>query len=1048
MKKTLCIGILFTVFLLIPFVAADTSVITNSLRPNITVIFNTAVDPDSIMAALDPKAAPGTNISIRLVSYDANKTRFLFTTLEDLAEGDYVFSINGRDLTGKLLFTTPKIQEFTVIYPPLVIELLNPRFGVSSYSPVDFTVGVNRQANCRYNLGSQNFTFAESGYDPEIIRTPYWFKKTGISVYANNAYPIVVSCEDLFYHKTTILTFYLTLDTAPPQVTYRAEPNPVTFLTSRGFESTLIAEADKDVSCRYSNNTNSIFSEMLPFPFNDVTKSGTYAETQSVTLGFPDQGTYTYAAECVSLANLSSRGTVAVDVRLPTEYTITILSPPSYTKESQPWLNFTINAPAAGACQYSKDSGFAAANRSSILPYDSLGVRYRTQLVSIGPGTHTLYVRCPFGSSNQIVTVSTTFSIDTARPEMISAMLTSPLANSSKTYYDDRLCGVFKAEDRDSGIDFFSYTVVDESRASSSSIVERGRVNPSRQDNITYIFDGCIDADLNNTNTYHVDVNATDRVGLGTLQTKSTNALTVDVTLAPENCDDLRKNGDETDVDCGGTCPEKCLEGEFCEDNSDCRTGYCEDDDGVKKCAKSSCRDDIKNGDETDVDCGGACGKCDDGDDCEENSDCKSGRCDPSQDICVDKLDTCTNQKLDEGEADVDCGGLCDAQCDDGSTCDVDSDCKSLVCDGTCKAASCTDNIKNGFEKGVDCGGTCDEKCPLGTSCTQDTDCASDTCLNGKCTKNPDSDNDGMDDSCEIANGFNPEDASDASGDVDDDGLTNSEECQLGTNPRKADTDGDGYNDGAESDAGTDPLDPDDHPQNLWWLWLLIVLVILLLAGGGYYAYEQYANRRPEPRMPPQRFMPPRTLPPLSRPPPRAEEPHKASVSTEKTEEWVSVGAEGRRKSENIFDELALLATKKKGERENIFHRLKIMSGEEIKPTHVKQIAESPAAKEDILKSFSIISQKNIDDKTSKEIKSQLTDLKESHEHLATKVDKVAEKLESKVETLIASKAGKKFHNAGCLAAKNIPKTQLITFKDRKEAVKKGYKPCRVCLTR
>src|SRR3989338_4065835 len=135
MKKTLCIGILFTVFLLIPFVAADTSVITNSLRPNITVIFNTAVDPDSIMAALDPKAAPGTNISIRLVSYDANKTRFLFTTLEDLAEGDYVFSINGRDLTGKLLFTTPKIQEFTVIYPPLVIELLNPRFGVSSYSP-------------------------------------------------------------------------------------------------------------------------------------------------------------------------------------------------------------------------------------------------------------------------------------------------------------------------------------------------------------------------------------------------------------------------------------------------------------------------------------------------------------------------------------------------------------------------------------------------------------------------------------------------------------------------------------------------------------------------------------------------------------------------------------------------------------------------------------------------------------------------------------------------------------------------------------------------
>ncbi|MCK4563950.1 MAG: hypothetical protein KAU94_04695, partial [Verrucomicrobia bacterium] len=44
------------------------------------------------------------------------------------------------------------------------------------------------------------------------------------------------------------------------------------------------------------------------------------------------------------------------------------------------------------------------------------------------------------------------------------------------------------------------------------------------------------------------------------------------------------------------------------------------------------------------------------------------------------------------------------------------------------------------------------------------------------------------------------------SDDADDDGLMNSEEVALGTNPRNEDTDGDGENDGDEVAAGTDPL--------------------------------------------------------------------------------------------------------------------------------------------------------------------------------------------------------------------------------------------------
>ncbi|MDQ8202388.1 thrombospondin type 3 repeat-containing protein [Pelagicoccus sp. SDUM812003] len=49
--------------------------------------------------------------------------------------------------------------------------------------------------------------------------------------------------------------------------------------------------------------------------------------------------------------------------------------------------------------------------------------------------------------------------------------------------------------------------------------------------------------------------------------------------------------------------------------------------------------------------------------------------------------------------------------------------------------------------------------------------------------------------------------------DIDGDGLTNTEEEQLGTNVYVADTDGDGFSDGTEVEYGTDPLDAESKPD-------------------------------------------------------------------------------------------------------------------------------------------------------------------------------------------------------------------------------------------
>ena len=48
--------------------------------------------------------------------------------------------------------------------------------------------------------------------------------------------------------------------------------------------------------------------------------------------------------------------------------------------------------------------------------------------------------------------------------------------------------------------------------------------------------------------------------------------------------------------------------------------------------------------------------------------------------------------------------------------------------------------------------------------------------------------------------------------DIDEDGLLDIEEDELGTDPAVADSDGDGHLDGAEALEVTDPLDFDDHP--------------------------------------------------------------------------------------------------------------------------------------------------------------------------------------------------------------------------------------------
>ena len=223
---------------------------------------------------------------------------------------------------------------------------------------------------------------------------------------------------------------------------------------------------------------------------------------------------------------------------------------------------------------------------------------------------------------------------------------------------------------------------------------------------------------------------------------------TINKVCLAASCTDGRLNGDETGLDCGGTCALvspylRCDDLGPCRSDQDCKSFVCLVDATTKRgvCQVPTCSDTATNGDETDLNCGGSCatssatGLCQLSQRCKTDHDCATGL------NCLDfacQTPLCKDGIQDGGETWIDCGGTCNG-CPDGKPCDADtpthSDCASLVCgsDGTCAQPSCNDNVQNGAETGLNCGGGSCGKCPDGLGCKLADDCSSGVCNQNKC---------------------------------------------------------------------------------------------------------------------------------------------------------------------------------------------------------------------------------------------------------------------------------------------------------------------------
>ena len=159
-------------------------------------------------------------------------------------------------------------------------------------------------------------------------------------------------------------------------------------------------------------------------------------------------------------------------------------------------------------------------------------------------------------------------------------------------------------------------------------------------------------------------------------------------------------------VDLGDGSPPLCGQ---CKSDAACSSKHCLQ--GI--CQADHCGNGVVDAadNESDVDCGGAggsvtyCPACAAGKKCLKPTDCASGVC--TAGLCAEAR--CDDGVKNGGETDMDCGGGsksgCGA-CDDGKGCLLPGDCKSEVCVvARCAEPTCHDGVKNGAETGVDCGG-------------------------------------------------------------------------------------------------------------------------------------------------------------------------------------------------------------------------------------------------------------------------------------------------------------------------------------------------------
>lgn len=587
--------------------------------------------------------------SNHITTEEISETGIMYIRCKDIYENTYLQIFNiGVDTTA------PVISELVAVPNPIVEE-------IQSNLQTEISATADEKVICKFDNQSvsyQDMNYNFTNYDP-YDENSFNFRKTVLVKFLedNITYTRYVACENLagLVSDTSLVTFNTNLD-APLTISIISPPSGA--VNASNFVE-LKVHTNKHTYCNITDDTN---TETL---FDNV-----YSNDHEKTLAFTSEGSYSYIIRCSYYQQVAEQGfSYIFDLSKPEM---------NYVNASEPslWEN--------PGKTYRTDSIYGR-----WLAHDEIsGIDYYLVQVKEYSG----------GKCNGAVIMNWTRTTEES------------VRFSRFDYGDDgyeyelidghQYCLNVKAVDfagHESNELSSNPLTVDVSLQPLEDVAPLTWLNQSLGKGNVKVTIGCLDTGYdisgcdNTSYKYGLSINAESCFPTmnynGSITVNHTSFFCWEVYDFAQNmaydyeeiiveelsqCEDGKLGLDETDVDCGGVCPNKCSNNMLCFYDSDCKSSFCY----KGFCKEPTCNDSIKNKFETDIDCGGStCSKCEVGYNCSKNSDCLSFSC--FENSCV--MANCTDGVKNGGESDVDCGIGCD-KCADGYFCTNNNDCESEYC--------------------------------------------------------------------------------------------------------------------------------------------------------------------------------------------------------------------------------------------------------------------------------------------------------------------------------------------------------------------------------
>ncbi len=660
--------------------ASGVIVVTDTAMPEIQATFNESVNLINFSLIY----GAGQPISLSNTTTD-NKT-FLFNPLSPLLNGFYSFVVDASDLIGNT-----KVYSKTLIMDvnETNIFFVNPVTGISRTQVFNLTVGTSRAATCKWSLTQESYDQMNS-FDVTggLLHTIHNFDATtGRDIFLHedlNELPILyVSCVDsLGLNVSNELPFGY--DDGTPSISIESvSQNPV---ISYPPATTIVLSSNERVVCSWNGN---IFDGQS---FSDASTYSYYpSQYFSYPSTIQSNGDYNYNIVCSNLAETTASLSQEITVALQPGLEIEINYPSEFIQSLSGNYQVTTNKPATctlaldGGAPQQMTSGNLSGEIQT-LPV-STSILNGTHSISV-----LCYTPSESQTATQTFTIDNTpptapmINLTSCSPDVIDMLFSSTQNISGIAGYNYTISGTnlsinwtfsssgsFSVNDLDLLIDN-DYTVqaFAISNAGVPSDQSTGDIvfNPNESaachsrtppvlifvptqtsygtlvdilcdsqngcDNTTIQYglgyENCTSntpgSEFTLTQTQYICAQAQDIYGNTGYagQTIYVNSSSVGSIGSPCTVNsDCTSNFCINDTCQSAPAPSLAPIGAVCAVNSDCTSNFC----GTNNtCEATSCTDGVKNGLETDVDCGGpSCPPCSPGKACSLDSDCSSSSC-------------------------------------------------------------------------------------------------------------------------------------------------------------------------------------------------------------------------------------------------------------------------------------------------------------------------------------------------------------------------------------------------------------------------------------